>query len=49
MKKILINGFRGFIASNYFKKYKNTKKIVHYKKNINEIIEFKKFIKKKKI
>ena len=48
MKKILINGFRGFIASNYFKKYKNKGKIVHYKKNINEIIEFKKFIKKKR-
>ncbi len=48
MVKILINGYKGFIASNYFKKYKKSQKIIHYKKNINEINEFQKFIIKKK-
>lgn len=46
MKKIIINGYKGFIASNYFKKYKNIQKIIHYKKDINKLIEFKKFIAK---
>ena len=48
MKKVLINGYKGFIATNYFKKYKNIQKIIHYKKDINKIIEFKKFIREKK-
>lgn len=48
MKKVVINGYKGFIATNYFKKYKNIQKIIHYKKDINNLIEFKKFITKKK-
>ena len=47
MKKVVINGYKGFIATNYFKKYKNIQKIIHYKKDINNLIEFKKFITKK--
>ena len=46
MKIIAINGYKGFIATNYFKKYNKVQKIIHYKKNINNITEFKKFIKK---
>ena len=48
MKKVVINGYKGFIATNYFRKYKNIQKIIHYKKDINKINEFKKFIIKKK-
>lgn len=44
MKTILINGYRGYLASNFFKKFKNKYKIVHYKKDINDIEDFKNFL-----
>ena len=46
MKTIVINGYKGFIATNYFKKYKKVNKIIHYKKDVNKKYEFKKFVQK---
>ena len=43
MNTIAINGYKSFIAKNFLKKYKKIYKIIHYKKDINNLKEFKKF------
>ena len=43
MHIIAINGYKSFIAKNFIKKYKKKYKIIHYKKDINNLKEFKKF------
>jgi nucleoside-diphosphate-sugar epimerase len=43
MNIIGINGYNGFIAQNFLLNYKSKHKIIHFKKNINNIKEFKKF------
>ena len=49
MKIIAISGYNSFIGINFYIKYKKKYKIIHYKKNINDITELKKFIIKNKI
>ena len=49
MKHICITGYNSFIGKNFYKKYKNTFKILPYKKNINNLNELKRFIQNKKI
>ena len=49
MKNICITGYNSFIGKNFYKKYKNTFKILPYKKNVNNLNELKKFIENKKI
>lgn len=44
MKTILINGYKGYIASNFFNKFKKKYKIIHYKNDINDIEGFKNFL-----
>ena len=44
MKTILINGYKGYIASNFFNRFKNKYKIIHYKKDINDIESFRNFL-----
>ena len=48
MKGIIINGYKGFIAKNFISKFKSKYKILRYKKDINDIELFKKFIYRKK-
>ena len=49
MKIIAISGYKSFIANHFYKNNKKKIRIVHYKKNINNISELKKFIIKNKI
>lgn len=44
MKSIIINGYKGYIANNFLTKFKKKYKIIHYKKNINDIKKFKNFL-----
>ena len=48
MNIIAINGYKSFIAENFINKYKKKYKFIHYKKNINNFKEFKKFVTKNK-
>ena len=48
MNGIIINGYKGFIAKNFISKFKSKYKILRYKKDINDIELFKKFIYRKK-
>jgi len=49
MKIIGISGYKSFIGNHFYQKNKKKIKIIHYKKDINNIYELKKFIIKKKI
>ena len=49
MKIIGISGYKSFIGNHFYQKNKNKIRIIHYKKDINNISELKKFIIKKKI
>ena len=49
MKIIAISGYKSFIGNHFYHENKKKNKIVHYKKNINNISELKKFIIKNKI
>ena len=49
MKNICITGYNSFIGKNFYRKYKNTFRILPYKKNINNLNEIKRFIQNKKI
>ena len=48
MNIIAINGYKSFIAENFINKYKKKYKFIHYKKDINNFKEFKKFVTKNK-
>ena len=49
MITIAISGYKSFIGNHFYRNYKKKFKIIHFKKNINNISELKKFIKKNKI
>ena len=49
MKIIAISGYKSFIGNHFYQQNKKKIRIVHYKKDINNISELKKFIIKKKI
>ena len=49
MKIIGISGYKRFIGNHFYQKNKKKIKIIHYKKDINNMSELKKFIIKKKI
>ena len=49
MKIIGISGYKSFIGNYFYQKNKKKIKIIHYKKNINNMSKLKKFIIKKKI
>ena len=48
MNIIAINGYKSFIAENFINKYKKKYKFIHYKKDVNNFKEFKKFATKNK-
>ena len=48
MNSIVINGYNGFIAKNFISNFKSKYKILRYKKDINDIKLFKKFINHKR-
>ena len=47
MKIIAISGYKSFIANHFYNNYKKKNKIIHYKNDINNISELKKFVIKK--
>ena len=49
MKIIAISGYKSFIGNHFYQQNKKKIRIIHYKKDINNISELKKFIIKKKI
>src|SRR6056300_1566252 len=49
MKIIGISGYKSFIGNYFYQKNKKKIRIIHYKKDINNMSELKKFILKKKI
>lgn len=49
MKIIAISGYKSFIGNHFYQKYKKKVKIIHYKKNINDSTELKRFIIKNRI
>ncbi|MDC0647667.1 SDR family oxidoreductase [Candidatus Pelagibacter sp.] len=49
MKIIAISGYKSFIGNHFYNNYKKKNKIIHYKNNINNISELKKFIIKNKV
>ncbi len=49
MKIIAISGYKSFIGNHFYQLNKKKIRIIHYKKDINNIFELKKFIFKKKI
>ena len=49
MKIIAISGYKSFIGNHFYKQYKKKVKIIHYKKNVNDLTELKKFVIKNKI
>ena len=49
MKIIAISGYKSFLGDHFYQQNKQKIRIIHYKKDINNISELKKFIIKKKI
>tara|TARA_B100001059_G_scaffold171751_1_gene171873 strand:- start:1001 stop:1789 length:789 start_codon:yes stop_codon:yes gene_type:complete len=49
MKIIAISGYKSFIGNHFYNNYKKKNKIIHYKNDINNIFELKKFVNKNKI
>ena len=48
MSTIAINGYKSFIAENFINQYKKKYKFIHYKKDVNNFRELKKFATKNK-
>jgi UDP-glucose 4-epimerase len=49
MKIIAISGYKSFIGNHFYQQNKKKIRIIHYKKDINNISELKKFFINKKI